>query len=366
LLNVLVLGGYGFFGTRIARSLSRDSRMRVLVGGRDARKATSTARGLGLDADCGIAIDANWADFAARLESLDVDLLIHTAGPFQEQTYEVPRAAIAAGCDYVDLADGRRFVAGIAQLDGEARARGVSVVSGASSVPALSSAVIDRYLPRFSRLAGVRIGISSGGRAPGPATVRGIFGYVGREFTRLENGEWVTVIGWTDLHRRRFPAPLGARWLSACNVPDLEVLPARYPSVGTVTFHAGFASAAGHCVISALARLVRAGLLSTAVRFAAPLQRLSRVIEPVLSDRGGMFVELDGTDRDGMPLTLIWYLLAARNHGPSIPCGAAIALARKRASGERFRPGAMPCVGLLSVEEYLEPLGDLDIREVAP
>jgi saccharopine dehydrogenase-like NADP-dependent oxidoreductase len=366
LLNVLVLGGYGFFGARISRALAGDARIKLLIGGRDASKASGAALALGLPGERGLAIDTRDRDFSERLAALGVHLLIHTAGPFQEQAYDVPRAAIRAGCDYIDLADGRRFVAGIAELDAEARARGVSIVSGASSVPALTAAVIDRYLPRFAELASIRAGITSSAQSPGPATVRGIFGYVGKPFTRLENGEWVTVHGWTDLERHRFPAPLGARWLGACDVPDLDVLPKRYPSVRTVTFHAGFASAVGHLAVASLAPLVRAGLLRSAAPLAAPLRGLTRLIEPFISDRSGMFVELEGTGRDGKPLALTWNLLAARNHGPTVPCGASIALARRRASGDRLPAGATACVGLLSVEEYLEPLADLDLRELLP
>jgi saccharopine dehydrogenase-like NADP-dependent oxidoreductase len=36
-----------------------------------------------------------------------VDSVIHTAGPFQGQDYAVARSAIAAGANYIDLADGR-------------------------------------------------------------------------------------------------------------------------------------------------------------------------------------------------------------------------------------------------------------------
>ena len=100
--------------------------------------------------------------------------------------------------------------------------------------------------------------------------------------------------------------------------------------------------------------------------FASPLNWLSRLLEPVVSDKGGMFVTLEGIGQDGAALALTWNLLAARNQGPQIPCAAATALVRKLASGQRLAVGAMPCVGLLSVEEYLEPLRDLDVREVAP
>ncbi len=361
-----MLGGYGFFGTRIAAALASDSRIRLLIAGRDAARAAAAARELGLTAEHGVGIDARRGDLADQLAALGVQLVIHAAGPFQGQTYDVPRAAIAASCHYVDLGDGRRFVAGIAELDADARQRGVSVISGASSVPALSSAVVARYAPRFGKLASIRIGISSGARTPGLATARGIFGYAGKPFTRLEGGEWVTAYGWLGSQRHRFPAPLGPRWLGACDVPDLELLPARYPSVSSVSFHAGFANDAGHFVVAALARLVRAGFLRSAAPFASPLQTLSHILEPVISDRGGMFVSLEGTDTGGSPLALTWHLLAASNDGPNIPCGAAIALARKLARGEQLPIGAAPCVGVLTVEEYLESLRGLDITEVAP
>jgi saccharopine dehydrogenase-like NADP-dependent oxidoreductase len=366
MLSVLVLGGYGFFGTRIAKALAEDAGIRVVIGGRDPDKAAATAHALGLPAQQSVGVDAHGGDLAARLRELRIGVVVHAAGPFQTQGYDVAQTAIDARCHYIDLADGRAFVAGITGLDAQARQQKVSVISGASSLPALSSAVVNRYAPRFGRLTAIRIGIGSGARAPGLATVRGIFSYLGKPFTRLEDGAWVTTHGWLDLHRHRFPEPVGARWMGSCDVPDLDVLPSRYPAVRTVTFHAGFASDVGHLVLYALAGLVRGGLLNSAVPLAASLNRLSRLIEPVVSRRGGMFVTLEGTGHDGEALSLTWNLLAGQNHGPQIPCGAAIALVRKLANGHAFPAGATPCVGLLSVEEYLAPLRELDVVEVPP
>jgi hypothetical protein len=86
-------------------------------------------------------------------------------------------------------------------------------------------------------------------------------------------------------------------------------------------------------------------------------------MEPVASDKGGMFVTLEGEGPDGASQRVEWNLIAEQNHGPHIPCGAAIALARKIASGAPVPTGAMACLGLLSVEEFLEPLRDLKIYE---
>jgi saccharopine dehydrogenase-like NADP-dependent oxidoreductase len=296
---------------------------------------------------------------------MGVDTLIHTAGPFQDQNYAVARAAIEAGCNYIDLADGRQFVSGIESLDSAAKARGVTVISGASSVPGLSSAVIERYLPQFQELRSIEMGISSGARAPGIATVTGIFGYCGKPLRRLQGGAWITSYGWLDLRRYRFPRPLGSRWIGSCDIPDLELFPKRYPTARTVTFHAGFASDLGHLVVWSIAELVRAGVLRSALPFAAPLNRLSRWIEPLVSDKGGMFVKLEGIGHDGDRKSIAWHLLAAENHGPHIPCGASIALTQKLAHGPCLPSGAMPCVGLLTVEEYLAPLKGLNIQETA-
>jgi saccharopine dehydrogenase-like NADP-dependent oxidoreductase len=360
----LVLGGYGFFGSRICASLAQEPGVRLLLGGRDVAKATATAESLGLDPASALVVDAYGPDLASRLAAAGVNTLIHTAGPFQRQGYTVARAAVEAGCNYIDLGDGRAFVAGIGALNEAAKGRRVTVISGASSVPALSSAVVDRYLPRFATLKSIQLGISSGARAPGLATVQGIFGYIGKPFYRWENGAWAMTHGWMDLRRHRFPAPVGSRWLGSCDIPDLELFPRRYPTVETVTFHAGFASAAGHLVVWGLAGLVRGGVLQTASPFAVPMNRLSRQLEPLVSDKGAMFVTLEGVGHDARPLWITWNLVASRNHGPHIPCGASIALARKIAAGAVLPHGAMPCMGLLTVEEYLAPLHELDIREV--
>jgi len=362
--RVLILGGYGFFGSRIAGMLTREPDIDVLIGGRDSDKATAEAKRLGLPAESAIRIDAHAPDFANELRRLAIDTVVNTAGPFQNQAYDVPRAVIAAGCNYIDLADSRDYVLGITSLDEAARHAGVTVVSGASSVPALSVAVIDRFLPQFRVLESVRIGIASGAKSPGLATMRGIFSYCGKPFLRRVDGLDETTYGWLDLHRRRFPAPVGTRLLGSCNVPDLSIIPARYPTVKTATFHAGFASVAGHLVVWMLSGLAKSGLLRSVVPFAAPLHRISQWIEPLASDKGAMFVEMSGESIDRARLLRTWHLFAQHNHGPNIPCGAAVALIVKLARGGTLAKGAMPCVGLLTSDEYLAPLRHLSIREL--
>ena len=80
---------------------------------------------------------------ADDLKRRQADILINATGPYQAQDYRLARTCIAAGVHYLDLADAREFVTGIVDLDAEARHAGVLVVSGASTVPGLSAAVVD-------------------------------------------------------------------------------------------------------------------------------------------------------------------------------------------------------------------------------
>ncbi len=322
------------------------------------------ARTLELRDEQAVTVDAASSSLAPVLKDLGVRTVIHTAGPFQGQNYSVARAAIDAGCHYIDLADGRQFVTGIEALDSLAKSRGVSVISGASSVPALSSAVVDRFLGKFAQLESIRIGISSGARAPGLATVRGVFSYAGKPIRQMKNGSWFTEYGWRGLERHQFPSPLGRRWMGTCDVPDLDLLPRRYSTVKTVSFQAGFASDAGHLLVWGLAGLVKVKILASMVPLASTLNHISRWIEPIVSHKGGMFVTLNGVGSHGQPRCITWSIIAQHNHGPYIPCGASIVLARKLADGNVLPSGAMPCMGLLTVGEYLDALKGLDVQEI--
>jgi hypothetical protein len=364
--RVLILGAYGFFGQRIAASLARSPGVELVLAGRDAGKATALAYQLGLRAERACALDATDPGLGASLRRLRIRTVIHTAGPFQGQQYQVAHAAIAAQSNYLDLADGRDFVTGIGVLDASARAAGVCVLSGVSSLPALSSAVVDQYLPYFARLESIAMGISSGAKLPGLATLRAVLGYCGQSFRVWENGAWADAHGWLDRRTFSFPKPVGPRLLGRCDVPDLAIMPQRYPAVRTVSFHAGFVSETCHKGLEWLAGQVRVGRLRSALPFAGPLYWMARRLEPLLPDRGGMFVRMHGPDDDGRARTLTWMLLAYDNHGPHIPCGPAIALARKLARGEAIEPGARPCVGILTVKEILDTLEGLSVRELAP
>ena len=118
--------------------------------------------------------------------------------------------------------------------------------------------------------------------------------------------QWIDVPGWLDRRTHEFPRPVGQRLFGACDVPDLALLPRRYPGVKTMNFHAGFASDTGHKLVELLARQVQAGRLESALPFAKLFYWVAQRVQPLLSDSGGMYVKLEGLDTDGEPHQLTW------------------------------------------------------------
>lgn len=356
--GVVVLGGYGNFGTVVVQRLGTIPGMLVWVAGRDRAKAEALAAETGSEA---LVLDMNSPTLSEQLRSTGAQLLISTAGPFQGQDYRVAKAAIAAGMHYTDLADARQFVCAIGELDAAAREAGVLVCAGASSVPALAAAVIDSLLPRFSRLDEIWHGISSSEKTPGVSTLAAVLDYCGKPLSQWRDGRWQTVHGWQDLSPHDFAAPLGRRWVGNCDIPDLELFPVRYPAVRSVRFSAGVGLRVTQFGTWLLSWLVRGGLLRSGVPLATFLRRGAVLLEPFGNGLSGMFVRLRGLDQAGQPQTLCWELQALHNDGPNIPCMAAVALARKLAAGSLEARGAMPCVGLLTLDDYLAELDGLAI-----
>jgi hypothetical protein len=152
------------------------------------------------------------------------------------------------------------------------------------------------------------------------------------------------------------------RWICDCDVPDLALLPMRYPSARTVRFGAGVELAPVQIGLWLIAFMVRARIVPDAARWARALRATGRALEVFGSGRSAMFVRLSGVGRDAGPAAKTWELAAARDDGVHVPCMAAVALARKMARGEISTRGAMPCVGLVTLEEYLAELRGLHIN----
>lgn len=358
--RVLIIGGSGVFGSRLAERLALEPGFAIVLAGRRLEPLEQVAAGLANPSEIRL-IDR---DRISEGDLAGVDVVVDSAGPFQASHDRVIDAAIAARVHYVDLADSRAFVAAIGRHDGAARTAGVAVVTGASSIPALSHAVIDQLVAGWQRVDTIKVGIFPGNRAPrGRSVVAAILSYVGKPVRVFSGGAWRTVPGWGMTHREEIPG-IGKRWASVCDTPDQDLLVARFRPTRSAEFFAGMELPVLHLGLALLAAPVRWGWIRSLAGWTDPLLWIARRLLRLGSDIGAMIVEVEGADEAGRQASARWSLAADANRGPYVPVLATLALLRRLRDGHGIEPGAKPCVGIISLEEFANDFVSLGIKTV--
>jgi hypothetical protein len=256
-------------------------------------------------------------------------------------------------------------VAGIASLDALARASDVAVISGASTVPATSTAIVDDLAADRAQVLEIDVGISPGHRAPrGLATVCSIFSYCGKPIPAVVGDR--AEFGWGDLTRYRYPSPVGWRWLSNVDTPERSLWQARYPALGNARLRAGFEIGFLHLTLSALSRLVRLRAISSLEPCAGLALRVAALCDRWGTDTGAMHVRVVLRDAAGKTTTRTALLTAEGGDGPRIPATPAALVVKKLLKLPGYRPltlrGAIPCIGLVTREEIMNELRGFAIR----
>ncbi len=366
---VLVLGGTGVFGRRIAANLAKRQELDLVIAGRDGASAAAYVRVLGADRAASLAVDLTKADAVPRLLAAKPTVIVDTVGPFQSRNLALPRRCAERGIHYVDIADGRARVAEIASLDSVARVEHAAIVSGASTAPALSTAIVDELAPNPREVVAIDVGIVPGQRIPrGLATTRAILGTCGQPLPVLGDGD--AAYGWGDLDRHAYPAPVGERWLSNVDTPERALWRTRYPALESASIRAGLEVSILHLGLALLSRGVRLGVLPSLARFAKPLLRIASALDWLGSDAGAMHVRVQTRDAHARSVAREAVLVAEHGDGPQVPAAPAALVVKKLLGLPGYRPlekrGAFPCIGILTREEILGELRDFSIRYIPP
>ncbi len=353
--KVVVLGGYGTFGSQVSEALAAgQEETRLLIVGRDATRGRVFGQSLGVDFAQGNIHDHIF--LASVLE--DAFLAINTAGPFQHTDYHIPEACIRAGCHYLDIADGRAYVSGIDRLHAQAQEQSVFVCAGASAVPAITGAMVQALSKDLTNLKEIRAALSPGNKNPrGLSTVETILSFLGRPIRLMKDGKWVESFGWAESRVVNYPPPIGRRRVQLVDAPDLELFPDSFRAQ-TVTFKAGLELGFFNLSLGLLAWARRLVPEFDLTRFAKVFTQLSSLFYPLGTPQGALAVWISGENETGFVERCV--ALVVPRDGPRVPACPAILLARKLISEGIPRTGAYPCIGFLELEElstYLATYG---------
>ena len=354
------------FGSRLCRRLVQLDKLHLFLGGRDWKKLEATRGQLrAVKPDAKVDILA-WTISGSSLQDLlysrKLNLVVHLAGPFQGQDYMVANACLRAGVPYIDMADGREFVGMFSSLDASAQAKGISLITGASTVPGLSSAIIDAMLENFWHLEAIDYGICAGLRTGvGLATLKAVLGYCGKPYWVLKDGKYVTVYGLGRARHHDFPEPVNRRYVVDCDIPDNDLFPVRYPSLRRMDFGSCIDAPGLPRLLSLMSGCVRKGWVQDWNFIAPIIQPCMRAVKTLGSSHSGFFMRLEGQDQQRNPKEILFEILARDGSGLEIPVTPVILLMKKMLRGEGLPAGAYPCTGLFSLAEFQQELSSYPI-----
>lgn len=414
--NVLLLGGFGLFGSRIASGLiiqaisqgisspnviltsrNRYDRQYEEIKLRVLQKLNQNANNNAiLDSDIKKLLRQsnfnaqNFEILEKQIKSQKINTVINCIGPFQKADYAIPSLCAKLGVDYIDLSDARDYVSSFSeQLDKIAKSNGVHLITGASSFPGLSSSVLKFLIEKskITRIDKVNIAVSPGNKTQrGIATIESILGQVGKPIPWAWHKK--NTFGWQELNLSKkgqfHPKIRNRRWLSAIDVPDMAIMPqylsglTNDPKLPKVEFKAGLENSFMHLGLYSATWLVRAGLIKEMSPYSKILKKLSETrifYDWMGSDRGGMFVELEGWSESRKEnLRIIWRLYGGSGEGVQIPATPAIVLTfnlmgrkdknlRMMKGSDDLRIGAYPCLGLFDITEFMSKFELYDIED---
>jgi len=356
-LRVLIIGGYGEFGGRLAQLLLRDG-FSVVIAGRNFNKAQKFC-----DANGGTPLKLDIATDLHLIDALGADVVVDAAGPFQsygedDRRYHLARKALQSGAHYLDLSDDGEFSYGISCLDALAKRQQRFALSGASSTPALSGAAVTTMQEKLCSIEKVETTILPGSRAPqGQSVMSAILDQVGNPIQFWRDGAWQEHIGWSMPVRKRIDSAV-CRDANLINAADAVLFPKHF-NARSVLFRAGLAMPVMHLALQWLGTLRSFGLLPNLTRFISPLRWLADRLVPFGSDNGGMLVEVVGeSSQDSCLLACTWRLSAQPGQGPFVPTVATRAILRNI---QRIPHGARACIGELPLTAYVQAMDDLGV-----
>jgi saccharopine dehydrogenase-like NADP-dependent oxidoreductase len=363
--KVLVLGGYGNFGKLISKRLSSNKDIKLFIAGRSLESGKQFLKTLNNSNTKSLVLDINKENQLSNLLSeLKPEVVINTCGPYDDFNYKVAKICLQHDSNYIDLADSMEFVVGIEKLQVEAKLKNKVVISGASSVPGLSSSVVHHFEHEFDEIESIDAIISPGNKQMfrGVATVSSVLSYCGSPFETLKNGEKKTIFGWQGLKMVNIPGIPNTRLVSDCKVPDLVLFPRNYPSLKNFSFKAGIELKFFQFGVYVLSVLKRMGILKNVSNYSSILDKISRLFTNFGTDEGGMNVNLHGK-KEGEPHVLNWSIVALSGDGPEIPSTPAAVLTEKILRNE-IPSNAYPCWQLFTLHEFMESIKDFDIYTV--
>jgi len=242
--TVMVLGGYGITGSRIAELLLQETDARVVIAGRRLVEAKRLADRLGRGA-AGERVSPALADAtdAKLLERAlnEVDLVV-VASSTSADVRTVAQAAIETGTDYLDIQGSATKVRFLESMADVIEQNGRCFITDGGLHPGLPGALVRfaaGFIDRVQR-ANVASIIQLDWRnldLSRATTAEFATELVAYRPKKYQQGKWVE--SWRDSRAYAFGAPFGKRTVRPMFLEELRPLPDLFPSLTEIGYYIG-------------------------------------------------------------------------------------------------------------------------------
>lgn len=221
-IRVVALGGCGGMGQFAVRTaIDFDFVDEIVIADRDERRAREFAEKCGTKASS-VAVDV--MDETALANTLvGADVVMTTVGPYYRFGLPVLRAAIRAGCHYLDINDDWEPTLEMLELDEEAKKAGITAVIGMGASPGLSNLMAVKAMNELDKVDELVTGWGTGGDDEELSEKPGEGGTL-----RAATEHWIHQL--TGKIRVRLDGEFK-------DASAFEEIPVDYPGVGLVTTH---------------------------------------------------------------------------------------------------------------------------------
>ncbi|AFY37717.1 Saccharopine dehydrogenase [[Leptolyngbya] sp. PCC 7376] len=230
--KILILGGTGQIGQRVAADLAKQGSVSITVTGRRAGSdplSTSTPK-VGF-----LQLDLGWQG-KLRQAIADHDLVIHCAGPFHRRDGRVLRACIAERTNYIDVSDHRCLYEKIKPLCAEAKAAGITAICNVGVFPGISNSMVRFGVEQLDKSEKIELyyGVAGSGGAGETVMTTTFLGLL-EPFSVWQDGQWMKKQPYSEPQQIDFPVPISKATVYWFDVAETFTFAESFPVKTVIT-----------------------------------------------------------------------------------------------------------------------------------
>lgn len=232
--QVLILGGSGRIGSRVAADLLAYTEARIVITGRNTAAGEQISQRLGSRVSF---LNLDLADRETLKTAIaNTDLVVHCAGPFHYRDATVLRTCVETGVNYIDVSDHPSFTRKAMEYASLAENSGVTAIVNTGIFPGISNSMVRQDVEHLDEAERIHLSyVVAGSGGAGVTVMRTTFLGLQKPFQAWLDKTWKTIKPYSDREVVEFPAPYGRTGVYWFDMPETFTLPNTFPVKTVIT-----------------------------------------------------------------------------------------------------------------------------------